>query len=110
MILCVASCSDTNKDQSANHATDKPHAQTLEQKATSPEADAVQPLDLHVTSLIDTPPADHVTEISLLPPLFDQQTKVAAVQMGGRLITDDKIEDPIESVEGAEVSIDFLIP
>lgn len=114
LILTTISCSDNNDDRSAPQPVDNTRTHSLDAQTANIEqnskTDTVPPLNLHVTQLVDNPPADHVTETSVLPPLFDRQSEVAAVQMGGRLITDDEIEDPIESVEGAEVSIEFRIP
>ena len=92
----------------------------------------VTPLDMHIaqpvfyeplsshsslTQLPPTPaqraqknPSEIALEHNLLPNLFEEQNKNASVELGGRLITDDKIENFVKSVEGVEVSIDIPIP
>lgn len=56
--------------------------------------------------------SEHTYEIQehqLLPNLFPDQAKEQDIQLDGKLLNDETTEDYMESIEGAEVSVEFKL-
>lgn len=130
----ISSCSDTEKsptkhsgkstkivpsvlEQPSPMAIDTLAPETLTPITQDPETlEPSKPLDL---SLFDSPNgAIQPTAASiepglgpdLLPDLFTNKSEIVGPRVSGRLITDEKKEDLVDSIDGVEISIDFQIP
>ena len=82
-------------------------ARTQPQPASTEET---MPLDLSLPDdLLQVPlQAEEVPLAPLLPPLFDQPTEPESpFQLHGKLISNERVEDYWESLEGAELQFEF---
>ena len=130
VVLMACGCTDSQQDSrsdSATHSTPKSGPQKQNHPANAdrigkktPESKAgaksviplTKPLDLNIDQSlsIQTSPVGPINENSVLPDLFINQDKKDRVKFGGKLITNDREEGLIESVEGVEISIDISTP
>ncbi len=123
-LLCVFACSHDKGEGQPNGDPDiefeKPLLETdvtpQEQETTvnrlpkKMQVDQKPPLDLSLPQL----PADQthtatVEGLELLPDLFIKKKKERRVNIGGGLLRNEESEDLIESIEGAEFSIETKI-
>lgn len=118
-LLWITGCSDTEhhpaeSSQKPTKITTTLHRQPETMAVDQLESETPQPavlLDLNpVDPAIEpttTLPASHREEPALLPNLFEEQPENSRAHLSGRLITDEKNDDLIESIEGIEISIDI---
>lgn len=81
-------------------------------KSTSAAPTKIENLDLELPTN-KVPPTNVDADLSkpdALPGLFDQKKKEDKVSVGGNVLRDEENLDYLNSVEGAEVSVEVKIP
>lgn len=98
LLFGLTACTDT-KDESTNQPSSAAPAK-------------IKNLNLELPDN-KTPPSDVNGDLSkpdALPDLFDQEKKQDKVSVGGNVLRDEENLDYVNSVEGAEVSVEVKIP
>ncbi|MDF1642767.1 MAG: hypothetical protein P1U80_01115 [Pseudomonadales bacterium] len=133
-IVGITSCSDTEKNPvKHSEKPKKTESPVLKQppleppasitaKALDPETPGLKrqepskPLDLSLTDssnetlLLTKASLEEIIVPDLLPDLFSNKPGITKPRLSGRLITDEKKEDPVDSIDGVEIFVDFQIP
>jgi len=98
LLFGLAACTDS-KDESTNQPSSAAPAK-------------IKHLDLELPTN-KMPPTDAGADLSkpdALPNLFDQKKNEGKVSVGGNVLRDEENLDYVNSVEGAEVSVEVKIP
>jgi hypothetical protein len=103
-MLSLVACDNTSTTDGSNVLPEASNQKNV-------EGNVVKPLDLSL-------PAEQVvadddidfTEKSSAPNLFDQQAKEKKYTVGGDVLRDKENLDYVDSVEGAQISVEMKIP
>lgn len=110
-ILIAASLIACDEPKEKTHITEdrpKPTTTIINVEKTKPIPTA-KPLDLTLpeTQSLATSADEHFTEKNSLPNLFKKQKKDKKVSLNGKLLQDKNNPDYVNSIEGAELSIEM---
>ncbi len=121
MPLIFSACSESTvsestsleESSSSNVESEKALAEKTSQKSTSPEIEKNRPalnLSLNSAPSRESVPGEDFSKKNTLPNLFDKEEKEKKLSVSGKPLRDAANPDYVDSVQGAELSVEIKTP
>lgn len=110
LVIGLSACSEPNGNAPTAKPTpvEKTPATAINTTVSSPKQPTQQPMNLTLPDQQGTLPAanEHYSSKNTLPNLFNAQPKDRNLSLSGKLLQDETSPDYVDSINGAEISIE----